>query len=112
LPSKYLERHCDLWIANSVNKIFCDFTNFRVLPLLGILLRGLDSSEEKQSKAIQSVDCTAEIAASPPDYDVALERNLLPKSKFMSLLLQQRNRWEQGRTQLRNCRLSTKNSDY
>jgi hypothetical protein len=42
------------------------------------------------------------IPASPPEYDVALERNLLPKSNFMALLLQQRNRWEQERTKWRN----------
>ena len=58
------------------------------------------------------MDCTAEIAASPPYYDVALERNLLPKSKFMSLLLQQRNRWEQGTRKNEVEKLTTKNSEY
>ena len=58
------------------------------------------------------MDCTAEIAASPPYYDVALERNLLPKSKFMSLLLQQRNRWEQGTRKNEVEELTTKNSEY
>ena len=58
------------------------------------------------------MDCTAEIAASPPYYDVALERNLLPKSKFMSLLLQQRNRWEQGTRKNEVEELTTKNPEY
>ena len=58
------------------------------------------------------MDCTAEIAASPPYYDVALERNLLPKSKFMSLLLQQRNRWEQGTRKNEVEELTNKNLEY